>query len=204
MEKEKKSFAETATIPNSAEEIKIPVKFNKQIIKLSLEDAAVLCQKGMKFDLISEELARLKELAAAENLNISDFLSMLENKKRQTRREMLVEKCGGDDALADYILELEGVPTADRNTDFEEVKRYFPEIKSISDLPEAVKVAAELKGSGLLNELLRYRLKKQRSIEAVKSKQSDADFASIGSQREALSVDYDPAKLQFLKGLWNR
>ncbi len=204
MEKEKKSSADGATEPHEAEQIKIPVKFNKQIIKLSLEEAANLCQKGMKFDLISKELVRLKELATAEKLNISDFLSMLENKKLQTRRETLIEKCGGDTALADYILELEGASPTESNADFEEVKKYFPEFKNVSDLPEAVKEAAELKGSRLLDELLRYRLKKQRSIDAAKNKQYDADFASIGSQREALSVDYDPAKLQFLKGLWNR
>ena len=204
MEKEKKSSAERATVPDEAEQIKIPVKFNKQIKQIPLEEAIALCQKGMKFDLISEELSRLKNLAATENLSTSDYLTMLENNKQQARRESLMQKCGGDSSLADYILKLEGVSAEDSLGNFEEVKKYFPEIKSKSELPEAVTAASELKGSSLLDELLRYRLKNQRNIDKLNKNKQDADFASIGSQRETGAADYDPAKLQFIKGLWNK
>ena len=61
--------------------ITIPVKFNKQIKNLTPEEATVLAQKGLKFDSIAEDYARLKELASQSGKSVPEFLQHLKEEK---------------------------------------------------------------------------------------------------------------------------
>ena len=58
--KVEKSAESTATIPNAEREIFVPVKFNKEIKNLTIEEASELAQKGLKFDAVSEDYKTLR------------------------------------------------------------------------------------------------------------------------------------------------
>ena len=70
-EAESKVAAEKETIPNEAEKIFVPVKFNKEIRNLELGEAAALAQKGLKFDAIAKDYESLKRIAAQNGNSIS-------------------------------------------------------------------------------------------------------------------------------------
>ena len=50
----------------------------------------------------------------------------------------------------------------------------------------------------------RYRHKKQMEISVFKDNEKLANNSSIGSQREHISADFDPAKLEFINGIWGK
>ena len=76
----------------TSEETYIPVKFNKEVKNIPISEAAELVQKGMKFDLISEEYKRLKNLAAKEEKAVSDYITLLETKENEKRYQNLLEE----------------------------------------------------------------------------------------------------------------
>ncbi len=186
-----------ATTPQN---IVIPVKFNKEIKELSLEEATLLAQKGMKLDLIADELELLKNLSEQEGKSVSQFLKQLQLQKNTQLREKLMEKCSGDEELVEKIISLDNNQKSDIKG-FDEVKQYFPNIKSTEDLPEAVVEAAKLKGTFLLDEYLRYFLaQKKRQEKSIKNQQK-AENLSLGSQlnrSRATSIESE----EFIKGLW--
>lgn len=197
---EEKDIAEaTETIPEPAKEILVPVKFNKEIRNLELEEAAKLAQKGLKFDAISEDYENLRRIAAESGKSVAEFLQALNNSSKEARRKELLEGCGGNEEMADYILSLES--SADGDIGFDELKAEFPDIKDISDLPESVVESARLKGTLLLDEYLRYRHTAERNAHIAAAKSEDANSASIGSQTDRRG-GVSPETAEFLKGLW--
>ena len=134
----------------SAQEITVPVKFNKEIKNLKLEEAGVLAQKGLKFDSIAKEYGKLKELAARDGKSVPEYLEALAKEKAETRKKELTEQCGGNEELAAYVLRLE--KPSDTELGFEELQKEFPSFRSVGDLPEEVVERAKLKGRLLLDE----------------------------------------------------
>lgn len=175
----------------------VEVKFNKEIKKLSLDEAATLAQKGMKFDMVSAELERLKKLSAAEGLSVGDYLTRIETQRSEKLKEELSAKCGGDAELAEKLMKLQGeLPEAD--ADF---KKEFPAL-SPEALPEEVKTAAKLKGTGLLFEYLLYehRNRVAAAEETARSQRAEAEsLGSLSSEPARSAVD-----AEFLKGVWGR
>ncbi len=188
-----------ATKPKDMSDIKIPVKFNKEIKYLSVEEASILAQKGMKYDLVFDTLEQLKKLALSVNETVPEFLQSLENEKSQKRREELLEKCSGDKDLVEKIILLEGNHTP--NNGFYELKKYFPNIESEEDLPEEVSEASKLKGTLLLDEYLRYLLTQKKRQEKSKQHEEKLQKASIGSLKNCKSP-ISPETEEFIKGLW--
>ncbi|MDD6478423.1 MAG: hypothetical protein PUF48_01225 [Oscillospiraceae bacterium] len=168
------------------------------------EEIAGFIEKSEKFDLIDSEYNRLKGMADKASLSVEEFLNSLENRDKENRRTILLQKCSGDEELADYILGLEEKNSSKTDAAFIEVQRYFPNIKNIDEIPSEVFKAASVKGSNLLNEYLRYLQLAKLTLKAFEKNNIEAKLASVGSQREAISQDFDPAKLQFIKGIWNK
>jgi len=191
-----------ATTPEAEEsQVLIPVKFNKEIKELTQSEAATLAQKGMKYDLIAEDYSCLKEISAQHGKSVTQFLEELKTESQAKRREALTEKCGGDQELAEHILKLEAEKNNNGDMGFAELKKNFPEYNSAEDLPDEVLKAAELKGTLLLDELLRYRLaEKKRSDEAIKN-QKFSENVSVGSQLNQRGRE-NPETAEFLRGLW--
>ncbi len=189
------------TTPLNGEKIKVPIKFNKEIREIPLEEASVLAQKGMKFDLISEDYKTLKVLSQKNNKSVREFLEDLKLSDYNKRANELCEKCGGDEALAKHIIALENGGIGNGLRGFEELQSFFGEIKSTEDLPQTVRESAELKGSLLLDEYLRYLLNEKREKEKAVKANLFSKEASIGSQ-QSRKGNITPEASEFLRGLW--
>ena len=189
------------TTPLENKEVTIPIKFNKEIREITVSEAANLAQKGMKYDLISKDYEELKNLSRKNGKSVAEFIEHLKNEVHTKRVEELIQKCGGDESLALHIAELENSTEDTSNNSFEELREFFPEFKSLEDLPLGIIEAAQLKGTLLLDEYLRYLLtEKKKDEKALLSKKQSA-AASIGSQLNRKG-NVTPEANEFLKGLW--
>ena len=187
------------TTPNAVDEISVPVKYNKEIINLKLDRAAELAQKGLKFEAIAADYENLKHIALESGKSVSEFLCALEQNNRELRKKELLEKCGGNEEMADYVLKLEKNP--EESFGFEELKAEFPDIKDISDLPESVVDNAKMKGTLLLDEYLRYRHNAKKDAQKAAAQSESNNALSIGSQADRKGT-VSPETAEFLKGLW--
>lgn len=190
---------EATTLPNN-DEITLEVKYNKEIHKLDLDTAAVLAQKGMKYDSIKEDYDLLKKIADKENLSVPLLLRSIADKNLENRKKALVEQCGGNTDMAEHILRLED-SQQNQGLGFEELTMMFPEIKTEDDLPASVLEKAKERGTLLLDEYLRYRLNNERQIKAVSDSQKKAEKSSLGSLKN-INNSLNPETEEFLKGLW--
>ncbi len=192
------SVSETTT-PEKEGQIKIPVKFNKESRELSLEEATTLAQKGLKFESIEKDYAALKELASHESKSVPAFIESLCARLGEEKMLSLTEKCGGDEALAEHILKLEGEQISCDG--FEELALAFPEIKSKENLPPEVLEKAQLRGTLLLDEYLRYLLNQKRNALASSKKHREGEKSSTGSLLNNKDSHTSETE-EFLKGLW--
>lgn len=190
------------TTPEQDAKIFIPVKYNKQVMNLDVESASELAQKGMKFDSISKDYEILKQIAIDSGKSVSEFVCDLQIDTLNKKKNQLTEKCGGNEELAEHILELESKKT-DNVRGFGELKEKFPEILAIENIPECVLENAKLRGSLLLDEYLRYKLEEEIAIKNSAIKQQQAQNASTGSQLGKKGNE-NPETAEFLKGLWRK
>ena len=197
-EKEETSAAEETT-PSAGKEVFVPVKFNKEIKNLGLEDAARLAQMGLKFEAIADDYEALKNIAAKAGHSVSEYIAELSRQNDENRRQELTEECGGNEKMADYVMRLE--KSGEESDDFAELTAEFPKIKSISDLPDSVVQKSELRGTKLLDEYLRYRLTEEREAASAALKQKNAENLSLGSLTDRKG-GINPETAEFLKGLW--
>lgn len=192
--------ANAETIPQD-NEITVPVKFNKQVKNLTLGEASLLAQKGMKFDLIKDDFEALKKLAEKSDKSVPQYLQALKQREEAEKKTELLEKCSGDNDLVEKIIAFE----ENKNLPFDtisEIKQFFPKIQSEDALPQEVVESAKLKGTLLLDEYLRYLLaQKKRQEKSIKAQEKVAGF-SIGSQQSQRS-SLSPESEEFIKGLWN-
>ena len=194
---------EEATTPlaetpvNEAEDF-LEVKFNKESKKLDRETAVSFAQKGMKYDLVSGDLDRLKVLSKNSGKSVSDYLLMLENKEKNEQIEELLKEGLDSRELISRVLTLK---EKSKGSEFELLKTEFPEINDEAELPSEVKTAAEIKGTGLLFEYLLHEHRLRRAAEEEKVRQNFSASASTGSLSE--SDRQNAFGSEFIKGLWN-
>ena len=179
----------------------VPVKYNKEVINLSLEKAGELAQKGMKFEALSDELSLLKELATKSGKTVMQFLSSLKLQSDDAMVNSLKEKCGDDAALLNEVTKLFSKNEADDG--FAELQKHFPEIKSREALPQSVLENASLCARPLLDEFLRYRLLQEKAVKENLLSQQTARLSSTGSLINK-SGGENPEAAEFLKGLWRK
>ena len=179
----------------------VPVKYNKEVINLSLEKAGELAQKGMKFEALSDELSLLKELATRSGKTVMQFLSSLKLQSDDAMVNSLKEKCGDDAALLNEVTKLFSKNEADDG--FAELQKHFPEIKSREALPQSVLENASLCARPLLDEFLRYRLLQEKAVKENLLSQQTARLSSTGSLINK-SGGENPEAAEFLKGLWRK
>lgn len=196
------SDAGLETKPSEQSEIIVPVKFNKQVLNLDLQKASELAQKGMKFDVIAKDYDELKGLAKAEGKSVGEFIESLKTQKFAIRENEILEKCGGDHEFAKHILQLENSKTNEDNG-LKELLENFPKIKSLEDLPECVVESAQLKGTLLLDEYLRYLHKQQLAAKQSVKNQYKAEQSAMGSLLNKRGTQ-NPEAIEFLRGLWQK
>ena len=138
-------------------------------------------------------------MALRENKSIPLYIAELDRRYNEEKKQSLTEKCGGNEEIAEHILSLENEKKA--GDGFDELTSAFPEIKSKKNLPREVLDNAELKGTLLLDEYLRYQLSQKRNAQTVARKQREGEKSSTGSlinRRDSQTSETE----EFLKGLW--
>lgn len=188
--------------PNTAANA-ITVKYNKEIKELSPEKARELAQKGLKYEQIENDYIRLKNIAKEEGLCVSELLCGMEKEKVSRRKSELLEQCGGNNELADYVLSLE---SGKQNTDngFEELKTMFPEIKQIGELPEEVIESSNLNGKNLLDSYLRYLYSRKLDETKLQKQKKAEEKTLIGSLASGKTDPASATDREFIKALWKR
>lgn len=186
---------------NQLGEITIPVKFNGEMKNLTVDEASLLAQKGMKFDSIKDDFEQIKKLARTHGKSIPEFIQAMKQNETELRRKELLQKCSGDTELVDKITALEEKASENGYDSFDEVKEFFPKIQNVEALPEQVVENTRLKGTLLLDEYLRYLLAQKRRQEKSIKSQAEAEKLSIGSQFNQ-NAPVSPESEEFIKGLW--
>lgn len=185
---------------DSQNTVLIPVKFNKEMRNITVEEASCLSQKGLKYDAISPQWEKLRLFAKQENMSTADFLSTLEKKRTEKRIEELTQQCGGNSEIAHHILSLEGA-TEEELRGISEFKEYFPE-KSTDSLPAEVIDRARENNSNLLDEYLRYKARQEALKKADEKQKRENLLSSVGSQKDS-GLSRSPESHEFIRGLWN-
>lgn len=200
-EENNNSKSEETTPQISNEGIKIPIKFNKEERELSVEEAASLAQKGLKYDMITPDFDRLRSLAQQNGKSVGEFLSMVEGNLKKERRDEILSKCGGNEELTDNFISMEEKLSSD-DGQLKELMEFFPEISGYDELPEEVVIRSREKGSRILDEYLRHlhSLKMQKRLSEEKEK--DIKKHTLGSLKTEDTGAVDPVRNMFLKGLW--
>lgn len=186
---------------NQLGKITIPVKFNGEMKNLTVDEASLLAQKGMKFDSIKDNFEQIKKLARTHGKSVPEFIQAMKQNETELRRKELLQKCSGDTELVDKITALEEKASENGYDSFDEVKEFFPKIQNVEALPEQVVENSRLKGTLLLDEYLRYLLAQKRRQEKSIKSQAEAEKLSIGSQFNQ-NAPVSPESEEFIKGLW--
>ena len=100
--------------------------------------------------------------------------------------------------LAEKLLEAEGVPAPD---DSKALLAEFPDLE-VDAIPDEVKTAAELKGTGLLFEYLLYEHRQHRAAAEETARQRISAEQSLGSL--SAGIDRNAVDAEFLNGIWGR
>ncbi len=159
---------------------RLPVKFNKQDYHLSLEEATVYAQKGMKFDTVEPMLDKLKTVAQAHGLGVRELVEVLCDGAADT------PAVSAEQRLAE---------------EFGQLREECPAVTEFAALPEAVVREALDTGLTLLDAYLRYEHRERRRIEAAADAAKRAGEASVGTQHSALQAAPDPAVAAMLAGV---
>ena len=191
------SEAPTATSEtDNADSAFLEVKFNKELKKLSLEEATAFAQKGMKFDMLAPEIEKLKGLSTAKGVSLPEYIRGLVTADRESRLAELTDKCSGDKDLAEKLL---CATSGEKPDDTAELLSEFPQLAE-ENIPESVKAAAKLKGTGLLFEYLLYDHRQRMAAAEEKSREKAARAGSLGSM--AFGGAGHTADAEFIKGIW--
>ena len=200
LQSEAPSTKEETDQPISEQEGFVEVKFNKETKKLTLSEAATLAQKGMKLESLMPVMDKLKKLSKTAGMSVDGYISHLEEENTKLRKSELLKECGGNEEIVDRILSLE---EGERLRDeFLEVKAHFPQLMSIDQLPEEVKTAAKLKGTGLLFEHLLYEHHLRQAAEEELSRKEKIQAQSLGSV--GANAPTNAVDSEFLKGVWGK
>lgn len=200
----------------------IPVKFNKQIVKISSDDAPDYIQKGLKFDELTPTLKTLEVWAAKENLSLKEFVSQIDLAFDSTLKDKIRSITGDDSELFESLLEIEkgknqkaydaylkarqtqeidheNEVTSRIAMDFGEIQEIFPDrFQKFSEIPRTVIDNALLNNISLKYSLLEYDKRENDRILAAKKYSNKAKSVSMGSVRGEGGVFESDG---FIKGL---
>ncbi len=203
----------------------VPVKYNKQYRELTPEEAGIYAQKGMKYDALEPDLAKLKQLAALSGRSLSQVIDGIYRANQELEKQDCMRLAGGNPQAAAELLEArnlkggrayealleaerkasetERAATGSRLADeFIQLQRECPEIGSLDDLPDSVLEAAARKETPLMLEYLLYRRREENSLRRAKEDGAAARTAAAGSLRDLSGDSQSPAFSAMLDGLW--
>ena len=179
----------------------IPIKFNKEIRHLTLDEASLLSQKGLKYETIEKQWSRLLNFAKEDGISAQEFLDALENGRTEKRLNELTKECGGNSEIAQRIIDLEKGKEGSLKG-YEELKEYFPQLTE-EDLPQEVTDSAKQLGRNILDEYLRFKAREVIAAEKKERQKKENLKSSVGSLKVG-GIYRTPENEQFIRGLWNK
>ena len=205
--------------PGDGQPIVIPVRYNHESRELTLEEAQVLAQKGLKFDELSPTLDKIRYLAAANQKSVQEMVDALVDGQDKQLYQSILEECGGNEALAKRLYEAEKdkwsaryanvreeeakAPEKDREGLTERLANEFVELKA--EFPDVAELdMAVNKGISLTDAYLRYQHANARKASAAKAAQEAASKASPGPQAAGAGETANPTIEAMMAGVWNR
>jgi hypothetical protein len=213
------SAADNATDESTVEGEEGPfltIRYNKEDIPLSQEEAINWAQKGMhyfnKLDYVAAQsdcsvgelldsiikkmddakLAELQEQFGDDTETINDMMRIYHDKQKEKYEKVISERKLAEEQEAKSKVEKIG-------EEFIELQKEFPELTAVKDLPKSVLKDAET--MSLEHAYLRYLIKNQKTITAAKEKEKEAATASTGSLQTA-TEDVDTSVSDFARGVW--
>lgn len=219
-----------ATEETSEEEtpaLTIPVKYNKEYRDLTVEEATVLAQKGLKFDSLAPMMKQIEYMAAADKKTPAQIVQELYEARENSLLDRIKEKTGFDEELTQQLIELErskaqkaydAMIQAQEETEkqdkesvntklageFTELQKEFPDVKEFNNLPKTVIDTAVKKNISLLDSYLRYQRSETKKQTTAAKVQSEAAKASTGSQSSAEGNASDTVENALMSGIWGR
>lgn len=182
--------------------------------------------KGYNED-IKSIMTDLDYFATLQNKSIKDVVSDMINGIENSYREELIEELGEGNPLIEEMLELrksknkkayeeaqnqksvkeqqaaeaaEQALTAKLATQFEEVRKLFPEYTTVADVPDAVYKEA-LKSGDLEKEILRFKLAEEKAVKDATKTEEKNKNANVGSVNTGGDVQSSLVS-EMMRGIW--
>ncbi len=217
---------EGESMTDEPKELKIPIKYNKQHIELSVEQASELAQKGMKFDDMRSVMDKLSYLSASTGKSTQRLIDDLFDEKEKELSDRVREMAGDDEALFSKLLEYEhskhqkayekvlgkqsDIEDFNRNAEneriaeqFIELSKEFPEIEKVSAVPKQTFEIALKNNISLFDAHLRYKHYEDAKIKRAEKEQEFAALSSAGSQQSS-AISTDNVQDALIKGIWSK
>ncbi len=200
---DEKKLLQTNEMQETKEKESADAETNDECKKYTAEEIKILEEKSRKYDLIKDDYEAFKNAAEQNGQTVVEFLNSVLKEREEKRLNELIEQTGGNEELSRKILSFEKEKKGNENDfGFSELKEMFPEKKEIGELPVEVTENAQIKGTKLLDEYLRYLLKEHRLKEEAKKNSLKAKNASTGALNNE-SGNSDTSN-EFIRGIWNR
>ena len=154
----------------------LPIKFNKQEYQLSVEEATVYAQKGMKYTTMEPMLEQLRAHAETKGQTVAALVKELCGEERDVNERLAEEYC--------------------------RLREECPEVDTFDKVPTAVVQQALASGMPLLYAYLRYHYDESRRVARARATAEAATAASAGSQRGETQKVPDPTVAAMVRGVW--
>lgn len=141
----------------------------------------------------------LRELAGESGESVDAYVQSLVNQKNERIHRELLERCGGDEELADRIFNLEH--GRQQEPDRAEFEAFFGG-REPEKIPQEVVDKARENNRGLLDEYLRYRAKKELAVQRERQNRRENLESSVGSLRQTELFGISPERSEFIRGIW--
>lgn len=214
-------------VESSSAEPFLSVQFNHKSREMTREQAIEFAQKGLLYDKLTPIYNQLDYLAAQSNTTVSEYVKQLLKRAEDGHRQSLAEKFGDDEQIIEELMEfyrsrnadkyqkvladrkkaeqeaLENAKTEARislTEQFKRLRKEFPEITDISQLPkEAAELAANEKME-LTAAYLLHRHREDRRIAEAAKRAAEQSKSSTGSA-QSNEISGDIAMDAFIRGV---
>ena len=183
---------DTPDVPDEGGTDGFTVKYNKEQVTLSREDAIRYAQMGMKYDTVRPMLDTLHAVAAREGKSLAAYVEGLAvTAADSTEGASKAPPSTEGDALSDRLAE-----------DYLSLCREIPTVGAFDDLPAEVLREAAESGISLLDAYLRHEHRERARIAADTAAAAAAAEHSLGSQAAGAPPDITATERAMLRGVW--
>ena len=191
------------TPPTEGDTDGFTVKYNKEHVTLSREDAIRYAQMGMKYDTVRPMLDTLHAVAAREGKTLTAYVEGLAEGATPSVTACAVPPPPKEEAIPSVACGDDSTAIADRLAeDYLTLCREIPTVGAFDALPPAVLSEAAESGISLLDAYLRYEHRERARIAADTAAAAAAAEHSLGSQAAGASPDITAAERAMLRGVW--